>query len=58
VNVESSAPGYDCELERESGEARVPWSREIAEWVPDAFVEKLLSVNIISRFRMTVGSLL
>jgi hypothetical protein len=48
MNVKSSAAGYDGELEGKSGEARVPWSREMAKRVPDAFVEKLLTVMINS----------
>jgi hypothetical protein len=39
--VECPAASYDGELEREPGEARVPWSWERAERVSEALVEKL-----------------
>jgi hypothetical protein len=41
VDIKCSAAGYDGEFERQSGEARVPWSRERAERVSDALVKKL-----------------
>lgn len=46
VDVESTPAGHDGELERESGEAGVPWSWERAERVSDAFVEELWDVNM------------
>lgn len=42
VNVKGTPAGHDGELERESGEAGMPWPWERAERVSDASVEKLL----------------
>ena len=41
MDVERSTTGHDGELEREPGEARVPWSRERVQRVSEALVEKL-----------------
>jgi hypothetical protein len=41
VDIEGSVAGYDGEFQWESGEARMPWSWEGAERVPEALVEEL-----------------
>jgi hypothetical protein len=46
VDVESSPARHYGELEREPGEARMPWSWERAEGISDAFVEELCTVNM------------
>lgn len=51
VDVKGTPAGHDGKLEGESGEAGVPWSRERAERVSDASVEKLWNVNMAFWFR-------
>lgn len=58
VDVERSTTGYDGELERKPGEARVPWSRERAQRVSEALVEKLSIDQGQVAFDVKVDSLL
>lgn len=47
VHVEGTAARHDGQLERESGEAGVPWSWYGAKWVCECSVEDLWMFNVM-----------